>query len=135
MMLSQDRPTNSHEWHDPDHSSPRRRIAGRGAEGAIQGAEQRLQRDLLLAGVLATLVALAGNMLVRQWLVHAILNICVLGGIFAAPLVSVLAWIGLLLPPHAPLHQLAPTLVCGSLIWFSLAIAGAHAFRRDPSND
>lgn len=81
------------------------------------------------------MVALAGNPLVRQGVLHVLLNVCVLGGIFAAPLVSVVAWIGLLLPSHAALHQLAPTLVCGSLIWFSLAIAGAHAFRGDRTRD
>jgi len=35
----------------------------------------------------------------------------------------------MVMPTKAPLHQAAPTLMTGALIWLVLAIIGAHAFR------
>jgi len=79
-----------------------------------------------LIGLLALLMRLGGPV-TRHWLA----NICILGGILATPVVSVVAWIGLALPTQAVLHQIAPMLVAGSLVWFGVAIACAHACRFD----
>ncbi len=62
---------------------------------------------------------------------HSLANVCVLGGVVGAPCISILAWVGMALPTKAPLHQAAPTLMTGALIWLALAIVGAHAFRLD----
>ncbi len=122
MMLSQDHPVDSHGWRDCEDTAP-------------CGDEKQARRTALLGGALVALSSLAASPLIRQWLAHVLANICVIGGILAAPLVSVVAWIGLLLPSRAPLHQLAPTLVAGSLIWFALAIAGAHVCRFERRSD
>ena len=86
---------------------------------------------MLLEATLASLLMLAASPLARHWLGEFVSTICILGGIVAAPVVSMVAWIGLVLPTHALLHQMAPVLVATSLVWFFVAIVGAHALRLD----
>ncbi|MBF6591952.1 MAG: hypothetical protein IVW57_15695 [Ktedonobacterales bacterium] len=62
----------------------------------------------------------------RHWLAIALANICIVGGILAAPLISLMGWIGLALPARAPLHTLTPVLFMTAIIWLSLAIVIAH---------
>lgn len=88
-------------------------------------------QQLAAWGALAGLAAFLTGPVARQWLAHALANICILGGIVGAPCISVLAWVGMILPTRAPLHEMAPTLMTGALIWLGLAIVGAHAFRLD----
>src|SRR5262249_49619988 len=62
----------------------------------------------------------------RRWLLDASATLCVLGGFMTAPLLTQLAWIGLMLPARAPLHSLASTLLVIAIIWLSLALISAH---------
>ncbi|HKW23824.1 MAG TPA: hypothetical protein VJO13_20770, partial [Ktedonobacterales bacterium] len=64
-----------------------------------------------------------------QWVLTALSNIAIIGGILAAPVISLVAWIGVTLPSHAPLHQAAPTLFIGALLWMAMGIVSAHARR------
>jgi hypothetical protein len=86
---------------------------------------------MLFDELLAALLLVAASPVARHWIGVVVSNVCILGGIVAAPLVSMVAWIGLALPTHALLHQIAPVLVATSLVWFFLAIVGAHALRLD----
>lgn len=83
----------------------------------------------------AVLAAANGVMLTmnpawRHWAGHLLANVFILGGIVAAPIVSVLGWIGVALPAHTGLHEVAPTLFIGALIWLVVAIVAAHAHSR-----
>jgi hypothetical protein len=53
----------------------------------------------------------------------------------AAPLLTLLAWIGLMLPDNAPLHGAATTLLVIAIVWLSLALISAHMHhhRQQPS--
>lgn len=81
----------------------------------------------LLPLLAAAAVGLLTSPLLRHWLIVLVINICVVGGVVAAPVVSVLAWIGMALPTHTLLHEASPLLFGTSLLWLSLAIFGAHA--------
>lgn len=80
----------------------------------------------LILSAASTLVLIATNPQVRHWLVEAFATFCVLGGFLAAPLLTVLAWIGLALPEHIPLHQASTTLFLIAIIWMALALISAH---------
>lgn len=99
------------------------------------GGRQRGRRQpryvAWLNAALASLLFFAASPFARHWLTEIVSNVCILGGIVAAPVVSMVAWIGLVLPTHALLHRLAPALVATSLIWFCMAIVGSHALRLD----
>src|SRR5262245_3447403 len=62
----------------------------------------------------------------RRWLAEASATLCVLGGFTTAPLLTLLAWLGLMLPAGAPLHGAATTLLVIAIIWLSLALVSAH---------
>jgi hypothetical protein len=64
----------------------------------------------------------------------ATLQFCILGGVLAAPVLSLLGWVGLILPPTTPLHQAAATLITGALIWLGLAITMAHLLHGNRSH-
>lgn len=96
--------------------------------------KQQRGRITLLHSILAALIVLAASPMARHWLPVIVANVCILGGIVAAPVMSVVAWIGLVLPTHALLHQIAPVLVAASLVWFGMAIVGAHALQLAPGN-
>jgi cobalamin biosynthesis protein CobD/CbiB len=53
----------------------------------------------------------------------------ILGGVVCTPLISVVAWVGMVLPERTTLHQLAPILMTSALVWLALAIMLAHACR------
>ena len=63
----------------------------------------------------------------RVWLAEWSAILCVVGGFLAAPLLSLLAWIGLLLPSSTALHRTAETLFIISIVWLSLALVTAHS--------
>ena len=72
-------------------------------------------------------ISLLANPAYRHWVLSALSNIAIIGGILAAPVISLVAWIGVTLPSHAPLHQAAPTLFIGALLWMAMGIVSAHA--------
>ena len=71
------------------------------------------------------LLALA-NPHFRHWLAQALGSACVIGGVFAAPLLTLVAWLGLMLPERVALHQASTTLFAVALIWVVLAVLSAH---------
>lgn len=75
-------------------------------------------------------IGLLANPALRQWLLSALGNVAVVGGIVAAPLLSVAAWVGMVLPAGAPLHQASPALFIGAMIWLAAAFIFAHAHKR-----
>jgi hypothetical protein len=62
----------------------------------------------------------------RVWLAECSAILCVVGGFLAAPLLSLLAFVGLMLPSTAVLHRTAETLFIVSIVWLSLALVSAH---------
>ena len=84
----------------------------------------------ILTALLAAVSSLTLNPTWRQWTGHLLANVFILGGIVAAPLVSLVGWIGVALPPRTALHEVAPTLFAGALIWLLVAIVAAHANSR-----
>ena len=122
MMLFKEHPAHSQGWYARPETTPQTR------------RHRRPTRRTLLWSMLVGLVAVLTRLVsppMRQWLAGALANVCILGGILGAPMVSAVAWIGLALPKAFLLHQIAPMLVAGSLVWFGMAIACAHAFRSD----
>lgn len=75
---------------------------------------------------LAPVVLALASPQVRHWLVEAAANLLVLGGFIAAPILTVIAWIGLMLPSHLPLHQLSSTLFVVALVWVAAGLLIAH---------
>jgi hypothetical protein len=62
----------------------------------------------------------------RVWLAEWSAIVCVVGGFLAAPLLSLLAFVGLMLPSKTALHRTAETLFIISIVWLSLALVSAH---------
>jgi hypothetical protein len=120
MMLFKEHPAHSQGWLARSETTPQTR--------RHRWPTRRTLVRSVLVGFVALLTRLVSP-LTRRWLASALANICILGGILGAPVVSVVAWVGLALPTQHLLHQMAPMLVTGSLIWFGVAIACAHAFR------
>ena len=75
---------------------------------------------------LAPIVFALASPQARHWLVEAAANLLVLGGFIAAPILTVVAWVGLLLPARLPLHQLSSTLFVVALIWVASGLLIAH---------
>lgn len=90
---------------------------------------QRIWPALLV--VLVITFGLLASPTTRQWLSTAFATVAIVGGILAAPIISVVAWIGVTLPDHAPLHQAAPTLFIGAMLWMAMAFVSAHARREN----
>jgi hypothetical protein len=63
----------------------------------------------------------------RVWVAERTAVICVLGGILTAPLLTVLACIGLIMPAGAPLHKGAETLMILAVVLLMLALVSAQA--------
>jgi len=123
MMLPKGRAADSQGWRDSF------------LPAAASDDPKRTRADLTRAALLGLLAVLVGP-LARPWLgqwlaalVAALGNVCILGGILAAPVVSMVAWVGMVLPGKALLHQIAPALMTTALIWLAAAIVGAHVVR------
>lgn len=102
-------------------------------EGHVQHILTWRIRSALLILLMVTFGLLA-NVTYRQWIMGALANIAIIGGIVAAPVISLVAWIGVILPVHAPLHQASPTLFIGALLWMVMGFVSAHARRENPSD-
>ncbi len=81
---------------------------------------------LALPLALAPLLALILGSQARHWMAEALTTICVLGGILAAPILALAAWVGMFLPAHMPLHQWSTPLFAVALVWLAAALVGAH---------
>lgn len=77
--------------------------------------------------ILVLYLALLASPHVRHWLVEATANLLVLGGFIAAPILTLIAWVGLMLPAHLPLHRLSSTLFVVALVWVAGGLLIAHA--------
>lgn len=92
----------------------------------------KASRNALMQTAQIVLIALAGvvtllaNPQIRHWLVEATANLLVLGGFIAAPILTVVAWIGLMLPAHLPLHRISSTLFIVALVWVAAGLLLAH---------
>lgn len=84
---------------------------------------------LALPLALAPLLALILGSQARHWVIEAFTTICVVGGILAAPILSLAAWVGMFLPDHVPLHRWSTLLFAVSLVWLCAALIGAHVHR------
>jgi hypothetical protein len=60
-------------------------------------------------------------------LVHA----CVLAGVLAAVMLSLLGWVGMIQTVSLALHQFAPTLLIGAMLGLAVAILAPHLFPMD----
>lgn len=130
-------------WHDASGSTPWRHWvgpnllnwergenlggrSGRPAPSVWRKARQGGRAAIALPLVAAPLLALVLGTQARHWVVEAFMTICVLGGIVAAPILSLAAWVGMFLPEHMPLHQWSTVLFAVSLVWLCAAFIGAH---------
>jgi hypothetical protein len=99
--------------------------------GRLQECVQWVSRTITRAAHLALLavgpaLALMSNASVRHWIVEMALNVAVVGGFVAAPVLSLTAWVGLTLPAQMPLHQASSGLFVAALVWVSVAVVIAH---------
>lgn len=98
-----------------------------GASG--QSADiSRARRLLAQCSSSALVTALAGST-TRKIVAHHAATVGILGGIICTPVISGAAWVGMVLPAQAALHQMAPALMTTALVWLALAIILAHACR------
>lgn len=117
------------------HWQRKSRVLARKAarEGHLQSIlTWRVWSALLLALVFA--IGVLSHPTSRHWVSAVFAYIAIVGGIVAAPVISLVAWIGVSLPAHAPLHQAAPTLFIGAILWMVMGFVSAHA-RRDDSSE
>lgn len=85
----------------------------------------RIWSALLIA--LLVIIGLLVSATSRHWLIAAAANVTIIGGIVAAPVVSLIGWVGVVLPAKTPLHQAAPALFIGAILWMVMAFISAHA--------
>jgi hypothetical protein len=62
----------------------------------------------------------------RHWLAESVATVCVVGGFIAAPILTILAWVGMMLPNLFPLHRISTLLFIIAIVWLALAFFGAH---------
>lgn len=111
-------------------------FAGRPWLGSVTRSSGHAVAQVGQAAVIAlapVVVALASPQL-RHWLAEAMANLLVLGGFIAAPILTVVAWIGLMLPSRLPLHQLSSTLFVVALIWVAAGLLIAHMVDHSPAS-
>lgn len=104
--------------------------SGRLVASAWRKTRQSGRMLFALPLVVAPVVALVLGSQARHWVVEAFTTVCVLGGILAAPVLSLAAWVGMFLPEHMPLHQWSTLLFGVSLVWLCAALVGAHVHSR-----
>lgn len=80
-----------------------------------------------LAGALLFLANLAHPEALRR-LLGVVLGAAIMGGVFSIPVAAVTAFVGFWLPTHAALHQMGGRLLGIAIVWFLLALLGAHFY-------
>jgi hypothetical protein len=68
-------------------------------------------------------------------LVRSLLDVCVLGGVTMTPVLSILGWVGLMLPIDSAMHQVATALLCVAMIWLGFALVVAHTLRGEAHDE
>ncbi len=130
MMMAHDTRPYLHRW--SDHSEPKPSTA---ADERQCVADPPLRRqvdekpELAPAGAAHMSGSRASASLLR--LLRPLLNACVLGGVTLTPVLSILGWVGLMMPVQTALHQAATALLCVAVIWLGFALATAHLLRGD----
>jgi hypothetical protein len=66
------------------------------------------------------------NSQARHWLSEALATVTVVGGFLAAPILTLMAWIGLALPEGVLLHRASTAMFLIAIIWMAFALIGAH---------
>lgn len=99
---------------------------GRCACAARKVGEQGKRLMVALPMVVLPALTLLLSSQVRHWLVETLTTVCVLGGFILAPILTVVAWVGTVLPDRMPLHQLSTTLFVVALVWIGAALVSAH---------
>ena len=99
---------------------------GRWRAGSQLALRQLKRSSHAVVLTIVPIVLMLASSTARHWIVEALATICVLGGFVAAPLLTVVAWIGFVLPDRVPLHHVSSTLFVVALLWLSVAVLGAH---------
>lgn len=123
FVLLRERSAGVQEW-----SEGLRHVAEEGGR-----TSRRVSRAALLA--VGPALALLSSPTARHWLVELVANITVLGGFVGAPVLTVAAWVGLVLPERVPLHRISSTLFVVSLLWVCAAVVMAHVHERKLQGD
>jgi hypothetical protein len=111
-MLNQPVTSSSH-WRIPTTDAPRaKRLIG------SSRIERSLWASLAPVGAWAQVAARSAS--------HAVVAALLVGGVLVAPVLALLALLGLFATPLPVAHHLAPALIFVSLLWLALAILGAH---------
>jgi len=105
---------------------PTQHLASIGAQRAVEQPAWRVAAQASPAILRAATLRVVTSAALRHWLIEALATVCVLGGVLAAPVLAMVAWVGLLLPTRALLHLAAPTLMIVALVWLIAAILVAH---------
>lgn len=89
-------------------------------------AAVRHRSGVIAFTALRSATPLLGNPGARRWLMELATNFAVLGGFVVAPVLTLAAWLGLVMPDGIFLHRLSSTLFVVSLIWICTAVVVAH---------
>lgn len=124
MFLFQDRKLLSHGWHAGGFATHTHSAAIRVGMASRSGASLTWQ---VMTAWLVAVAHLANSQVVRGKVLATISDVCVVGGVIVAPLLTMIAWIGCVLPEGSLLHQLAALFFGVALVWLCSAIIVAHA--------
>jgi hypothetical protein len=110
-----------------------------GREGRLGMSRPQLRlllRDssaLAWANSIMPLALLLASPQTWQRVLSALIDATILGGALAVPVMAVVAFVGLWLPPSTGLHQVGGQLFGMAIVWFALALVCAHgqSWRRD----
>ena len=101
-------------------------VRDRCASGARKVGERGRRLVMALPLVVLPMLTLLLSSQARHWVVEAIATVCVLGGFILAPVLTLVAWVGMMVPEYMPLHQLSSPFFAVALIWICAALVGAH---------
>jgi len=96
-----------------------------------------LSKDVLAQGTRADVHRLGQPKLISRRILSAAKSdmaaqVCVLVGAIAAPVLSLIGWVGLMLPATTALHYAAPGLLASAMIGLGMALIGAHSIKDAP---
>src|SRR5690348_10167758 len=87
-----------------------------------QSAGMSRARRLFAGAAFSMLAAALTRSTTRQAVMYHAATASILGGVVCTPLISAVAWVGMVLPEQTTLHQIAPILMTAALVWLALAI-------------